>query len=271
MIFEVIEPNELLKPFVHSIQLTEMNNGEKLHNQKIVPYGMGGLIINYQGRCLMSTGDNKPEELPEIFVAGLTNRPSILNGNGSVGTVAVNFYPTGLFHFLRSSASELVNSVTECHNITCSQTTKLFDKIIHTTDKRKKLELTEKFLTNRLASALYNENHFVEAAQSIMYHAAGQVNIRDLARITGVSISSLERHFQRQTGLTPKNYSNILRFNRVFKYFREAGTSNWHDIIYRCGYYDQAHFIREFTKYAGETPKKFFQRDFRASEFFSGK
>ena len=271
MIFEVIEPNEILKPFVHSIQLTDMNNGERLLNQKIVPYGMGGLIINYQGKCTIASGANDKKELPAMFVAGLTNKPFILDSDESVSTIAVNFYPIGLYHFLRSSAADLINSTTDCNNVTGSRAEKLFEKIINAKNNREKLEITEQFLIKRFSLAIYAENHFVETAQKTMYHSAGRVNISELSRIAGVSISCLERHFQRQTGLTPKSYSNILRFNSVFKFIREEGESKWHDIIYRCGYYDQAHFIKEFTKFTGETPKKFFHREFRASNFYSGK
>ncbi len=271
MIFEVIGPNETLKPFVHSIQLTDMNNGERLHHQKIVPYGFGGLIINFKGKCTLASGSADEYELPEIFIAGLTNRPVILNSDGAIGTIAINFYPTGLYHFLRSPASELLNFTTDGGSAIGYKSERLFKKIANAESNQKKLELAEQFLVERLKTAKIRNNIPIETAQKLMVNKAGQIPITELADKTGISISSLERRFQRQTGLTPKAYSKILRFNRVFKLIRETGATKWQDIIYRCGYYDQAHFIKEFAKYAGDTPGKFFQQKYRASEFYSGK
>ncbi len=271
MVFEIVEPNENLKPFVHSIQLTDMNNGERLQHQKIVPYGFGGLIINFKGKCTLTSGFRNEIELPDIFIAGLTNQPVILNGEGAIGTIAINFYPTGLYHFLRSPAVELLNLTTDAGNIIGTKSEKLVERIANTENNRKKLEHVEQFLTAQLKSVKIENNVPIENAQKIMLHNAGQIPISELANKTGTSVSRLERHFQRQTGLTPKVYSNILRFNHVFKLIRETDTIKWQDIIFRCGYYDQAHFIKEFTKYAGVTPRKFFQQQYRASDFYSGK
>ncbi len=271
MVFEVVEPNEILKPFVHSIQLTDMNNGERLHHQKIVPYGFGGLILNFRGKCSLTSGSAEEIQLPDLFIAGLTNEPVILNANDAIGTIAINFYPTGLYHFLRSPAAELLNYTTDATNVFGTKSEKLVEKIINTENNRKKLEYVEQFLTRQFDKAKIKNNSSIETAQKIMLNKAGQISISELADKTGASVSRLERQFQRQTGLTPKIYSNILRFNHVFKLIRETGTIKWQDIIYRCGYYDQAHFIKEFTKYAGDTPRKFFQQRYRASEFYSGK
>lgn len=271
MIFKIIEPNALLKPYVHSIQLTDMNNGESLNNQKIVPYGYCGLIFNYKGSCTKTDNIHGKNLLPHTFIAGLTDRPVTLDGNGAIGTIAVNFYPTGLYHFLKSPVTGVTNATIKSSYVLGPHVDWLYDQLINTANDREKLDLVEKFLLRCFDFARLRITKSIESAQKMLIASNGQIKINQLSQQTGISISSLERRFHQQVGLSPKSYASILRFNHVFKLIKHYGPSSWHEIIYQCGYYDQASFIRDFSRYTGETPRKFFLSAFRASEFYSGK
>ncbi|MGF7138659.1 helix-turn-helix domain-containing protein [Roseimarinus sediminis] len=147
----------------------------------------------------------------------------------------------------------------------------LYDQLINTTNDQEKLDLVEKFLLRCFDFSGLRITKSIESAQKMLIASNGQIKIRQLSQQTCISISSLERRFHQQLGLSPKLYANILRFNHVFKLIRYFGPARWHDIIYQCGYYDQASFIRDFSRYTGETPRKFFLSEFRASEFYSRK
>ena len=84
-----------------------------------------------------------------------------------------------------------------------------------------------------------------------------------LASYAGLS----DRHFRRacleRAGVSPKYMRRILRFRKAADRLRaiEAATSqpNWAQFAAACGYYDQAHLIREFQEFAGCTPGRFVQ------------
>ena len=61
-------------------------------------------------------------------------------------------------------------------------------------------------------------------------------------------------------GLSPKTYLSVLRFKKVVDRI-QSGPLNWQDILFDCGYFDQAHFIKEFKEFSGFTPKEFFARN----------
>jgi len=46
---------------------------------------------------------------------------------------------------------------------------------------------------------------------------------------------------------------------------------DWMDIAFTCGYFDQAHFIKEFKEFTGLTPKEFFGDDLKMSLIFDRK
>ena len=64
--------------------------------------------------------------------------------------------------------------------------------------------------------------------------------------------------FRDHVGLPPKTMARVIRFERAVRLLRDSGTPlGWAEIAYRCGYFDQAHFNREFREFAGRTPTEF--------------
>lgn len=77
----------------------------------------------------------------------------------------------------------------------------------------------------------------------------------DLAARVGLSVRQLERVFGEHVGLTPKVYLRILRFQQVLAALREGGRStSWAELAISHGYYDQSHFIGDFTRFVGVAP-----------------
>jgi AraC-like DNA-binding protein len=49
----------------------------------------------------------------------------------------------------------------------------------------------------------------------------------------------------------------IVRFQSALQHLIGSHTDSLTDITYRAGYYDQAHFIREFKEFTGQVPSHF--------------
>jgi AraC-like DNA-binding protein len=79
-------------------------------------------------------------------------------------------------------------------------------------------------------------------------------SVGDLAALTKSSYSTLERHFKRDTGLTPKRFLVRHRFKHALADLFRTGSTDWFDYVVRYGYHDQSHFIREVKRYSGFTP-----------------
>jgi AraC-type DNA-binding domain-containing proteins len=83
--------------------------------------------------------------------------------------------------------------------------------------------------------------------------SGGLVSVDLLAKEAGVSTRQLERRFLCEVGLTPKLLSRILRFQQVFRAVERCDGA-WAPVALECGYYDQAHLIRDFNQFAQQTP-----------------
>jgi len=78
-------------------------------------------------------------------------------------------------------------------------------------------------------------------------------NIENVASRYGITSRYLQKIFLQYTGLTPKLYSKINRFQHSLQLVAKRQTSLT-DIAYECGYFDQSHFIREFKSFTGFIP-----------------
>lgn len=83
-------------------------------------------------------------------------------------------------------------------------------------------------------------------------HAAQEVELADLSRLTGLSRSHVIRAFRRETGLTPHAY---LMDRRVRAAARLLGAGEAPGAVAAaCGFFDQSHLNRVFKARMGVTP-----------------
>ncbi|RHX82298.1 AraC family transcriptional regulator [Leptospira yasudae] len=101
------------------------------------------------------------------------------------------------------------------------------------------------------------EPKFLSESLKKIRSRAGEISISSLASDLGISQSKLEKDYREFLGLSPKDYASLVRFRNSLRLKDES--SNLTDLAYLSGYYDQAHFIREFKKRTGKSPKKWFR------------
>lgn len=87
----------------------------------------------------------------------------------------------------------------------------------------------------------------------------------------GMSLRQLERKFEQLVGLSPKQLARIIRFQSVFRSAGCTPAPAWAEVALDCGYYDQAHFIREFKQLSGQSPAALFAAGSPLTEVFTRK
>ena len=99
----------------------------------------------------------------------------------------------------------------------------------------------------------------------------GLLKIEDIAQSANISKRQLERRFNEIIGVSPKKFSTIVRFQQAIQLFEKNDTLT--ALAYDSGYFDQAHFIKEFQTFTGLTPEQFFNKQLQPelSEVFNAK
>jgi AraC-like DNA-binding protein len=82
----------------------------------------------------------------------------------------------------------------------------------------------------------------------------------------------LERHFKNAVGISPKRLARITRFQHALRMFEhlDSPQRGTHTAA-ECGYADQAHFIRDFSEFAGCAPGAHLLRRAELNGFFSSR
>lgn len=82
----------------------------------------------------------------------------------------------------------------------------------------------------------------------------GNINLNSYYNKYSMSIRQLQRLFLKFTGISPKLFCKLERFQAASDELVKAGKSIF-DVMYNSGYYDQAHLSHEFRKITGLGPK----------------
>ncbi len=125
-----------------------------------------------------------------------------------------------------------------------------------------------KYLTDRLGNSRNGDIAIDATLRAILSHK-GQVTVERLAKYARMSCRQLERKFKERIGIPPKQLCRSLRFKNVFKYLEESPSESWASVALACGYYDQAHMIRDFKYYTGLSPERYFEYQPGMERFFT--
>ncbi|WP_404980341.1 helix-turn-helix transcriptional regulator [Chitinophaga pollutisoli] len=72
------------------------------------------------------------------------------------------------------------------------------------------------------------------------------------------TVRQLERNFKKFIGLSPKEYSNIIRFQNALATIKNSDENrSLIDIAFECGYYDHSHLTNEIRRNTGLSPSQF--------------
>jgi transcriptional regulator GlxA family with amidase domain len=85
-------------------------------------------------------------------------------------------------------------------------------------------------------------------------HMGGGITLDALARSCGLSIRHLTRAFRQSTGMAPYQWLQYRRMEKA-KQLLETSSASLSAIALDCGFADQSHFTRIFSRVVGVTPR----------------
>ena len=229
---------------------------------RVLPDGCMDIIVTL-GDFLQPLDDTAHSH--RAFVVGTMTRRQIFVLEGSVDMIAVRFRPGGARPFLRVPAHELVDLGAPLEAFWGERGASLPERLFATVgdDARARLLFEELILRRTDAPT---PDRVVQHASQLIDGSGGRITVDELRRALYVSERTLERRFKTEVGLSPKQAGRVARFRLALERMYRSPEAQLGRIAHECGYYDQAHFTREFTAMAGVSPSEWREEQARRSD-----
>lgn len=240
----------------HYLIIDHQSPSERVY--RFFPDGNPGLVFSYADPLLESQSQKPAANCFTHFFYGQASQHHDLKAGRTIGLLIVVLHPWGLHALSGLPGAVTRNMRLSLDNLfTPVQVDALHAKLMASSTLMERIGYVEEFLIRIRLATLTQESLLIQKAVQCIHHTHGLLPVRQLIQELSVTERSLERHFNQVMGIGPKQFSRILRLQHSLKIHRQVPTLSLTELAYRAGYYDQAHFIREFGQLAGITPKQY--------------
>lgn len=268
MSIKTAKPSPILQPYIKQYWCLEnvLLNGEK-HIQRIIPSGLPELSL-YIGNKPLIIGNKKDFE-DNFILNGHQKEFYDLQIEKELSVFSIVFQPQGLMTFFHLPLNELYNQSVPLKYLNRKLEQEISPRLTSEQSFEKRIQIVERYFSDILKEE-YNRFNFtrINHAINIVRQTRGNISIEYLASETCLSRKQIERKFSELIGITPKKYLKTIRFQFSLYLKSRNEKLNITDLAYESGHYDQAHFINDFKKLTGITPKQYFDNNKAYSDFF---
>jgi len=221
------------------------------------PTGCVELCIDIADGDTIRHRGNRSMTVPRLEVLGhwtIPMKATIKKGNTCLIT---RFHPYAGALFFPNQVADFTNESIDLFDVLNKEGSELYYRLMEQPLLEQKVKVLEAFLFDRLMRTRKNQQQItlVEGWCNIICSHDESFDMQRLAAEAGFSERYIQKLFLNYVGITPKSFFSVQRFNKSLQLVRSANMSLT-NIAYECGYYDQAHFIREFKSYTGITPSR---------------
>jgi AraC-like DNA-binding protein len=251
MSFITYIPCTVLQPYVKAFAISESAEEKEY---KVLP-GTGLVIgFQYKGKLARIEGE-KLRPLNSAGLTGLHDSFHVFKNAADTGTVLVFFKEAGAAQFFNMPLHELFTESISLENFMLrSELLIVEEKLCESKTNEKRIKIIEQFLIARMQ--LKEPDNLVLAALSLIHKTKGTIRMQELLKQLHISQSPLEKRFRRVVGASPKKFASIVRFKHTIQNYNPKNSLT--ALGYESGFYDQAHFIKAFKSFTGESPETFF-------------
>jgi len=212
------------------------------------------LIINFGAPIRVSrAADPTRWDAFGTFTTGAYDSYVLVETDAGARGIQVDFTLLGARLFLDIALDELTNRAIALDEILGSGAGALTTALHDAPTWNARFDLLDRAIAGRLGLSRPVSREMVWTWSRIV-DTGGQVSIGSLSAELGWSRRRFAEQFREDVGLAPKVFARVLRFHRAVESLKAPEPRTLSDVALDCGYYDQAHFDRDFRLFAGVTP-----------------
>lgn len=213
--------------------------GSGAATHRVLPDGCADLICEFSGRS------------PHMCWVGTMTRAIVVQAGGRQDVFGIRFVAGGLFPLLGAPLSLLTDGSADYDALPARAWRPPLEHWCDDGDFAARCRRADASL-----EAVLPRLRFDATAKLLQRLHTGRMPVTSasaLADAAGMGLRTLQRRFMEQLGVSPRQHLRYLRFEHARRLLSQHDRRQV-DIALAAGYSDQAHFVREFRRFAGVTP-----------------
>lgn len=249
--YQLRRPAAALQPFVEHYWFVTHPDGEPVQLRvEVFVDGRADLIVNHGVSYLREVIGGESTRIAQSNLDAQRLVPIRISQRGLVDIAGVRFHLGGLGAFARQPLAQWTGLTPSPALVFGQDASRLERNLNECDDLDDKARMLDSFLLERLEPGGRFADFSGALAELVATHGLGSeqppsaTERRDRARL-----------FARYLGIPPRTVGRILRFQRTLRALMSDPDCSLGELASDAGYFDQAHFIREFKQMTGGVPR----------------
>ena len=268
MNYKTYPPSKELSTFIKCFWTLESPLEKEQKKQRIIPDGCMEMIFHYGDLYKQYLEDGNFIIQPKCFVFGQITEALEIEPTGRIGIFAIRFHPNGFTPFSSIDVNKMRNTTTSLHTLFENEGLILEKTILNAPTIEDRIKTIETFLLEKLISSDVVDR-ISNSSLEILMQSNGQISVSKLSDELRINRKKLHRRIISAIGLSPKQLSKIIRLQATLNMLENNQFTSLTSAAHEGGYFDQAHFIKDFKEFTGMSPKQFYSDNLKMSVLFT--
>jgi AraC-like DNA-binding protein len=195
--------------------------------------------------------------VPPVVITGPKDKPVALLFGKDHLMIKVIFHPTGTYRLLGLDMKDTVNNGLDAKRFWGDSVNGILEQLRATNSHEEMVNVVTTFI-QIMCNTRCRPEEPIDLVATQMLDPANDHSQAEWAAMACLSTRQFERNFITRTGVTPKLFLRIVRFEHAMKIKNKYPGKSWSQIADECGYTDSSHLLREFKEFAEFPPSKFY-------------
>lgn len=175
------------------------------------------------------------------------------------------FNPGALYRLTKIPAAEITNLYMDAETVFSTVLRDVNEQLFHAPDYSTMVSVADNFV-RQLIRRQQKSRLLIDDACLLLLNSPDRISLQQLARASCLSTKQLERKFKERTGVNPKLFERIVRFDKAFRLKNSNATMDWLRIAVECNYHDYQHLAKEYKDFTRLSPNAFHEIENKAPE-----
>ena len=253
------KPSELLSEYIQLIWIAEAESPEDYYpREKVLPDGIVEIIFHFADPFITYNINGEGLKQSKGFAISQMKNFIEIESDGNIGFVSVRFYPWGAHHFFDFPISNFLDGQIDISLLWSGSFQKILNDLINISND-KRVTIVQDFLQDQLRK-YKKETQVIDHCIKAIRESKGHYTIDELCQNMNLHYKQLERKFLSTIGTTPKVFSRTTRFLHLCHHLKDYENLTMTQLALDLGYFDQAHFTKDFKAFSGLTPKEYYRQ-----------